>query len=106
AASYVERHRNDVALFKELDVAAGFEDIAGDLVPQYQAGRSGGAAGHHVLVGAADVGGENFEDDAVVGLFTGGIDQFWKRDGLHFDLAGFDISYTSVCCHIVLLWWG
>src|SRR5690606_12328774 len=82
-----------------LDVAAGLEHFAGDFMAQDQAGRGGGAAAHHVLVGAADIGGKNLEDDAVIGLFAPGVDQFGKGNGLDFDLAWLDVSHTSVTSH-------
>src|SRR5690606_23117036 len=67
-AGDVERHRHQVPDVQELHVRALLHHLPGDLVPQHQAGRCGGAAAHHVLVAAADVGGDHFEDHAVVHL--------------------------------------
>lgn len=68
SAGDVEGHRNHVADLEEFDVAADFHNLAGDLVAEYQAFRCGGAAADHVLVRAANVGGDGLEDDAVVDL--------------------------------------
>ena len=59
AAGDVERHRHQVADLDEFDVAAGFDHLAGDLVAEDQARRRGSAAADHVLVAAADVGGDD-----------------------------------------------
>jgi hypothetical protein len=43
-------------------------------VAEDEAGGGGGSAADHVLIGAADVGGDDLEDDAVFGfLFIGGV---------------------------------
>ena len=65
SAGDVEGHRAEVALLDELDVPAGLDHLAGDLVPENQALGSGGATADHVLVGAADVGGHDLEDRRV-----------------------------------------
>ena len=72
AAGDVERHGDDVALLDEQHVAAGFDHFAGDFVPEDQPGRRGGAAADHVLIGAADIGGDDFENDAVLNFFLAG----------------------------------
>src|SRR5690606_22946742 len=64
-AGDVERDGDEVALLDELDVRPGLDDLTGDLVAQHEVGRRGGAAPDHVLVRAADVGGDGLEDDAV-----------------------------------------
>ena len=56
AAGDVEGDGDEVADVEVLDVRAFFDDLAGDLVTEDHAGRRGGAAADHVLVGAADVG--------------------------------------------------
>src|SRR4030095_7551415 len=62
----VERDADQVALLDELDVAADFGDLAGDLVAQGLALGGGGPPADHVLVGAADVGGHDLPDHAVL----------------------------------------
>src|SRR5699024_6273047 len=64
----VEGDGHDIAHLHELDVAAHFDDLAGDLVAQDEALRGRRTTADHVLVGAADVGGDGPEDDAVVHL--------------------------------------
>ncbi len=60
----------------------------------------GGSAADHVLVRAADVRGDDLEDDAVFDLLlAGGIEEFGKIDGLDFDLAGLDVSDAAIGCH-------
>ena len=58
AAGDVEGDGADVADLEELDVGALLDDLAGDLVAQRLPGGGGGAAADHVLVAAADVGGD------------------------------------------------
>ena len=65
AAGDVERGADQVADLDELDVGPGLDDLAGDLVAEHQALRRGRAAAHHVLVTAADVGGDDPEDHSV-----------------------------------------
>jgi hypothetical protein len=64
-AGDVERHRAQVADLDELDAGTDLDHLAGDLVAEHQALRGGGAAADHVLVGAADVGGDDLQDGAV-----------------------------------------
>ncbi len=65
-AGDVERHGADVALLDEhARRAPRFDDLADDLVPEGLARGGGGAASDHVLVAAADVRGDDLEDDAV-----------------------------------------
>ncbi len=66
AAGDVEGHRYEVTHLYELDVAAGFDNLAGDFVPEHQTGRRRGAASHHVLVAPADIGAHDLEDDTMV----------------------------------------
>ena len=40
--------------------------LAGDFVPQYEAGRRGGSATNHMLVATTNVGGDYFEDYPVL----------------------------------------
>ena len=64
-AGDVERHRAEVADLDELDVRSDLDHLAGDLVPEHQPGRRGGAAADHVLVAAADVGRDVLQDRGV-----------------------------------------
>ena len=61
-AGDVERHGNQVADLDELDVAAGLDDLAGDLMAENQSVRRGRAAAHHVLVAAADIGSNDLQE--------------------------------------------
>src|SRR5439155_6050050 len=93
AARDVERNGDDVAFFDEFDVAAGFDHFAGDFMAEDQPSRRGGSAAHHVLVRAADVGGDDLEQHSVLAfMFVGGIDELGKIDGFNFDFARFDVS--------------
>jgi hypothetical protein len=67
-AGDVERHRDEVAGLDELDPGTDFDHLTGDLVPEDQARRRGGAAADHVLVRPADVGRHDLQDRAVRGL--------------------------------------
>src|SRR5215210_1329346 len=66
------RHRPQAMLkvtdLDELDVPALLDDLAEDLVTEDQVRGCGGATPDHVLVAAADVGGDHLEDDAVLEL--------------------------------------
>ena len=78
----------------------GLDHLAGDLVPEHQAGRRGGAAAHHVLVAAADVGGDDLEDHAVLALAV----LFRQRqlritDIVDFNVARPHIDDTAIACH-------
>src|SRR5471032_2003653 len=108
AACDVERYRDQVADFQVFDVAALLDHFAGDFVPQDQAGLGGGAAAHHVLVGAADVGGDHAQDDAVLNLPATGVLHFGIVDFLYFDLAVAEIHDTTITRHaftsLLFLW--
>ena len=96
ATGDVERHRNEIAHRKRLDVAAGLDHFAGDLVPEHEAGRRRRAPAHHVLVGAADVGRHHAQDDAVPGRAAARVDQLREIDALHLDLAGAHVHHTAI----------
>src|SRR5258705_140805 len=66
SAGNVEGNRNEIAEFDEFDVASGFNDLARDFVAKDETFRSGCAASDHVLIAAADVGGDNFQNDSVL----------------------------------------
>ncbi len=63
---------------------------------QHEPGRCRGAATHHVLVRATDVGGEHLQDHAVFGGSPQRAQQFGERDGLDFDLTLAQIHDASV----------
>src|SRR4029453_9512578 len=67
-AGDVEGDADQVADLDVLDVAADLGHLAGDLVAEGLTLGGGGPPADHVLVGAADVGGDDFEDDAVLQL--------------------------------------
>ena len=52
----VEWRRNQVTHVQEFDVPTLLDDLARDLVTEHHTGGSRGAAAHHMLVAAADVG--------------------------------------------------
>lgn len=68
-----------------------------------EARHRGGAAAHHVLVGAADIRGNHLENDAV--LDAAAIRRLKLRvvDVADFDLAWFQVNDASVPAHIHLL---
>jgi len=100
AAGDVEGDGADVAFFDEFDIAAGFDDFAGDFVAEDESRGGGGPAADHVLIGAADVGGDDFEEDAVLDfLFAGGIEKFGEVDGLDFYFTRFDVSDAAIGSH-------
>jgi hypothetical protein len=100
AAGDIERDRHEVALLEGLDISADLDHLAGDLMAQHQARLGGGAAPHHVLVGAADVGREDLEDHAVADFFAVRIFQFGEGNGSNFDQALLDVHDASVALHI------
>ena len=79
------------------------DHLAGDLVAQHETGRRGRAAAHHVLVRAADVGGDDLQDDAVIDVPAVGRLHPGIVDGLHFDLAGPEIDDAAIAGHGTLL---
>src|SRR5439155_17834936 len=107
-ASDVEGHRAEVALLDVLDIAPDLDHLAGDLVAEDQALWCGGPAPDHVLVRAADVGGDDLQDDAVLTLAADvlGVDawpvlehQFGVVDGLDLNLARTDVGDGLVTRH-------
>src|SRR4029450_3314684 len=97
-AGDVEGDADQVADLDELDVAADLGDLAGDLVAEGLALGGGGPAADHVLVGAADVGGDDLEDDAVLQLTVVllGELQLGVVEVLHLDLSGSGVDDPAV----------
>ena len=76
----------------------GFDHFAGDLVSQHQAFGRGGAASNHVLVAAADVGGNDLEKDAVF-AFAIPERQLRKVDAVNLNDSGTHINHSAIACH-------
>ena len=81
-----------------LDVAAAFDHLAGDLVAENKSCGRRGAAAHHVLIAAADVGGDDLQNDAVLAL-SRSQREFGEVDRLNLDLPGSHVGNTSIGCH-------
>ncbi|MDT4879790.1 hypothetical protein FQZ97_1154970 [compost metagenome] len=99
AAGHVEGYGNQVADLQVLHVTAFLDHLAGDLVAEHQADLGGGTAAHHVLVRAADVGGDDFQDDPVLDLLAARVLHFGVVDLLDFDLARTEINDTTITRH-------
>jgi len=61
-----ERDRHEIADLEIFDVMAFLDHLAGDLVSEHHAGGRRRAASDHMLVGAADIGRYDLENDGVV----------------------------------------
>src|SRR5215213_8126164 len=98
AAGDVEGDADQVADLDELDVAADLGDLAGDLVAEGLALGGGGPPPDHVLVGAADVGGHDLQDGAVLELAVVllGEFQFGVVEVLDFDAARSGVDHALV----------
>jgi hypothetical protein len=71
-------------------------------MPQDESFRGGGAAADHVLVAAANVGGDNLENDAVLTLAIP-QNQLWEVNAVDFHDAGTHVLYSAVACHPLTL---
>jgi hypothetical protein len=96
ATCNVEGDRYEVADFEILDVTPFLDYFAGDLVSEHRAGRRRRAPPHHVLVGAADIGRDELENDAVVNRLSRWIAEGRKVDLLNFDAAWFEVDNAAV----------
>ncbi|MNO85930.1 hypothetical protein D3C76_773150 [compost metagenome] len=99
AARDVERYRHQVAHLQAFDITPQLDDFTGDFVAQDQADLGSGAAADHVLVGAADVGGDHLEDHAVLDLLATRVLHFRVVDIAYFDLAGAEIYHSTIARH-------
>src|SRR5208282_4994451 len=99
SARDVERHRDQAALADEFDAAAAFDYFAGNFMPQDQPSRRRGAPADHVLVAAADVGRDRFDDDAVVDLLSLRRLQYGVVDTLYLDFARPEINHCVIGSH-------
>lgn len=70
-------------------------------MPQNQPGGGHGPDAHHVLVRAAKVGRNDFQDNPVRDFSTLGVFKLNKINALHLDLAG--LRYTTPLLLAVLL---
>src|SRR5215216_710030 len=97
-AGDVEGDADQVALLDVLDVAADLGDLAGDLMAEGLAFRGGGPPADHVLVGAADVGGDDLQDGAVLQLAVVllGELQLGVVEVLDLDAARTGVDHTAV----------
>ena len=102
AAGDVEGDGNQIADLQALDIAALLDHLTGDLVAQHQTDLRGSTAAHHVLVGAADIGGNDFQDDPVLDLLAARVLHFRVVDLLYFDLARTEINHTTITRHVSL----
>jgi hypothetical protein len=67
----------------------------------------GGTAADHVLVAAANIGGDHLENDAVLTLAVLlGQGEVGKADIVDLDLAWACINDTAIACHSALLFKG
>jgi hypothetical protein len=98
AAGDIERHGNDVPDIDELDVATGLDHLTRDLMTQYQPRRHSGASAHHVLIAAADVGRQNFQNNAVMAL-AGPQREFGKIDAMQLNQSRLDVNNASIPLH-------
>ena len=68
SACDIERHGDYIAEGDKLDIPARLEHFTGDLMTKYESRGCSGSAPYHVLVGSADVGGDNFKDHAMLAI--------------------------------------
>src|SRR5205085_5432529 len=102
-AGNVKGHRDQIAHVQKFDVAAFLDDLAGNLMPQHQAGRSRSPAAHHVLIAAADIGGDDPQKNAMINLLALRVLQFRKVNRLNLNFTWTKINYATIGCHQDLL---
>jgi hypothetical protein len=86
-----------------MNIAPCLEHLARDLVAEGLALGGSGAAAHHVLVAAADVGRDDPQDDAMLALaalLRQG--QLRETDVVDFDVARPHVDDTAIACHCLL----
>src|ERR1700733_12291142 len=76
AARHIERHRADVAFLDILDSRPDLDNLTGVLVAHQHSRRSCKAPIVNVQVAAADVGGNEFQNDGMIDLPAFGIGKF------------------------------
>ena len=97
-AGNVKRYRDQIAYLDELNITAGLDYFAGDLVSQNEALGRGGAASDHVLVAAANISGNDFEKYAVF-TFTIPERQLREVDAMNLHDSGTHIYHSTIACH-------
>ena len=97
-AGDVKRDRNEISDLDEFNVASGLKNLSGDFVPEDQSLRRRGAAADHMLVAAANIGGNDLQNHSVLAL-SFSQRQFGKVDGLHLDLARSHVRYSTIARH-------
>src|SRR5712664_618556 len=86
STSNIERNRYKISLLHKLNITTALKHFAGNLVPQHQTSGSRCAATHHVLIAAADIGGNNLQYDAML-AFSCSECEFREIDTLNLNLA-------------------
>src|SRR5581483_5085386 len=97
SAGDIKGHGAEVAHFDELHVTAGLDDFAGDLVAEDESLRRSGAASDHVLIATADIGGNNFQNDAML-AFPRAKRECRIVDRLDFYCSRSDIGDPAISC--------
>jgi len=107
AAGNIERNGDDITDFQHLNVVTLLDNLARDLMTKDQTLRSGRTAAHHVLVGTANIRRDNFQDDAMRGVFAAervGLAlrhaQLRVFDRLDLDFTRFDVSNSTIGSHV------
>ncbi len=103
AAGHVERNRNQVADGQHLDVGPLLDHLSSNLMAKHHAGRRRRPAAHHMLVGTADIGRDDLENNAVINFPAVWILKPGVRNILHLNLAGSEIHYTTIVAHFGIL---
>ncbi len=98
AARNIKGHRDEITNVHKFNVPACFDDLTGNLMPEYEPGRCRGAASHHVLVAPTNIGAHHPEDHTMV---TTAVSESKHReiDRLELDLAGANVRNTLVAPH-------
>jgi len=99
AACDVEGNGDKIADLEVFDIRAGFDDFTGDFVTEDHAGGCGGAPANHVLIRAADISGDDLQDDTVINLLACWILHLREVDGLDFNLVLSEKNYSCVFSH-------
>ena len=76
-----------------------FDDFASNFVAEDHAGGRGGAAADHVLIGAADVGGDDLQNDTMIDLLSSRVFELGVVDRLNFDMIGTEKDDSAIGRH-------
>ena len=85
---------------QKIDFPTFLDHFAGNLMSEHHAGRRSRAAPDHVLVGAADIRGDDLENDAVIDRLSCWIAEGRKVDLLNFDASGFEVNHATIGSHL------